>query len=84
MTKWHFNAKLCYCCSPEENLIPASLLSTVKPINVWQYVVILIAASFIFLHMTALKQKWSQTACVKIHPSGIKDICQSLITGELI
>ena len=33
MTKWHFNAKLYCCCSPEEKLIPGALLSTEKQIS---------------------------------------------------
>lgn len=60
MTKWYFNAKLYCWSSHEEKLVPRALLSTEKQINVWQYVAILIAVSFIFISMTALKQKWSQ------------------------
>lgn len=37
MPKWHFNAKLCCHCSPEENLIPAFHRKTNQCVTVCGY-----------------------------------------------
>lgn len=76
-----FNAKLYCCCSPEGKLIPGALLSTEKQISgLCGY----FNCSFIYFYTYNSPEAEVVTVCLEIHPSGIKDTCQSLVTRELI